>query len=199
MEELNKLNSKRKRICGIYSITNNINGKCYIGQSIDVYSRWRSHKKYSQWQTEKSKALYRAFRKYGVENFTFRIIEECPREQLDSREKFWISYYDSYKNGYNMNEGGQGQNRNYHRRWLHRRKNEFARRLDMFIGDTEREFPDIQSVFAEMRMVVCPDVYNLDDIEDDCIREEIDGYDTMMRELCDGYDSYEQWAECTFI
>lgn len=185
------MNSKHKCICGIYSITNNINGKCYIGQSIDIYSRWRSHKKHSQWQTEKSKALYQAFCKYGVENFTFRIIEECPRDNLDNREKFWIAYYDSYNKGYNMNKGGQGKPYRY--------KNEFARRLDMFIDDAEREFPDIQSVFAEMRVVVCPDVYSLDDIEDDCIREEINGYDTMMRELCNGYDSYEQWAECTFI
>lgn len=191
--------TKKKPICGIYKITNKINGKCYIGQSVDIYYRWYTHQKPKTWAADSGKALYRAFVKYGIENFTFEIIEECSRSQLDSREKYWVSHYDSYGKGYNMNRGGQGQNRNYHRRWLHRRKNEFARRLGMFIDDSKKEFPDIQSVFAKMRMVVCPDVYNLDDIEDDCIREEIDEYDTMMRELCDGYDSYEQWAECTFI
>lgn len=52
-------------------------------------------------------ALYQAFKKYGLENFTFEEIEEVPQDKLDEREKYWINYYDSYKNGYNSTLGGR--------------------------------------------------------------------------------------------
>lgn len=66
---------------GIYKITNNINGKVYIGQSIDINKRWKEHKYRSQIPNkEYDKYLYRAFRKYGLENFTFEILEECTYE-----------------------------------------------------------------------------------------------------------------------
>ena len=45
-------------------------------------------------------------RKYGIENFTFSVIEECSQEQLNEREIYWIEYYDTYKNGYNSTLGG---------------------------------------------------------------------------------------------
>lgn len=83
---------------GIYKITNLINGKVYIGQSIDIIRRWRSHR--TSYQTE-DKVLYRAMRKYGLENFSFEVIEECDREMLSERELYWIKKYDSYNNGYN--------------------------------------------------------------------------------------------------
>jgi hypothetical protein len=46
-------------------------------------------------------------RKYGLENFSFEIIEECSKEDLDSRERYWIKKFDSYYNGYNQTSGGQ--------------------------------------------------------------------------------------------
>lgn len=93
---------------GIYKITNIINGKCYIGQSVNIHKRWNNHKSacYNTNAHEYNYYLYRAMRKYGIENFTFEIIEECSQELLDEREIFWISYYDSYVNGYNETEGG---------------------------------------------------------------------------------------------
>lgn len=97
-------------ISGIYKITNIINNNAYIGLSIDVYGRWSSHKqralKYSTGK-EYDKVLYRAMRKYGIENFTFEVIEECPLEQLAEREKYWIAYFDTYHNGYNQTTGGE--------------------------------------------------------------------------------------------
>lgn len=83
---------------GIYKITNTINGKCYIGQSIDIVRRWRQHR--TDYQTEE-KVLYRAIRKYGLENFSFEVLEECEVTALNERELFWINEYDSYNNGYN--------------------------------------------------------------------------------------------------
>lgn len=89
---------------GIYKITNKINGQCYIGQSINIARRWKEH---IQASTTKNSQLYIAMRKYMIENFTFEIIEECSENKLNEREKYWIQYYDSYNNGYNMTNGGE--------------------------------------------------------------------------------------------
>lgn len=97
-------------MCGIYKITNNINGKIYIGQSHYIEARWESHKRNAFYKNSSSYdfALYRAMRKYGIENFSFEIIEECQSEELNKREKYWIDFYNSYKQGYNMTLGGEG-------------------------------------------------------------------------------------------
>ena len=92
---------------GIYKITNKINNHCYIGQSVNIEHRFQEHKKPYNWKRESTKALYQAFQKYGLNNFTFEIIEECNEKQLDEKEQYWIQYYNSYKNGYNMTSGGE--------------------------------------------------------------------------------------------
>lgn len=92
---------------GIYKITNNINGHSYIGQSIHVEERFKEHKKPYNWNKEKNKLLYIAFQKYGLENFSFDIIEECQPNQLDIKEQYWIDYYNTYQNGYNLTTGGE--------------------------------------------------------------------------------------------
>lgn len=95
-------------ICGIYKITNNINSKVYIGQSINIHRRWKDEKAnaFSGQSNEYDTKRSRAFRKYGLENFTFEVIEECEPSELNSREKYWISYYNSHIDGYNMTMGG---------------------------------------------------------------------------------------------
>ena len=90
-------------MCGIYKITNKINQKCYIGQSIDIKRRWRSHKNDA---AKIDYPLYLAFHKYGIENFSFEVIEECDRDKLNEREIYWIEYYNSYYQGYNQTLGG---------------------------------------------------------------------------------------------
>ena len=95
---------------GIYKIINLINNKVYIGQSRCIKKRWKNHK--ITYHNSNSKAynypLYRAMRKYGIENFQFEIIENCSIEELNDREKYWISYYHSNNNdyGYNQDDGG---------------------------------------------------------------------------------------------
>ena len=95
---------------GIYKVTNNITGKVYIGQSKDIESRWDSHIKTGPKNYEKFKKnkFYNAIKEYGIENFSFEIIEETSEELLDERERYWIEYYNSYYDGYNGTKGGQG-------------------------------------------------------------------------------------------
>ena len=96
-------------MCGIYKITNQINGKVYIGQSNDIQRRWQEHKNPSKFLSSKKK-LYEAFKEYGIENFSFEVLEECSREELDEKEIYYIEYYDSFNDGYNLTTGGQGNN-----------------------------------------------------------------------------------------
>ena len=93
---------------GIYKIENKINGKIYIGQSIAIKIRWQQHK-YEAKMGESQAPLYRALRKYGIENFSFEILEECPQESLNEREIFWIAFYKSNNRdfGYNVLSGGE--------------------------------------------------------------------------------------------
>lgn len=83
---------------GIYKITNNINNKCYIGQSRRIEKRWENHK-----YSNLNYPLYRAFKKYGIQNFTFEIVEECSINDLNSKEAYWIKYYCPE---YNQTAGG---------------------------------------------------------------------------------------------
>lgn len=96
---------------GIYKIENNLDGKVYIGQSINITERISEHKRnaFNEEYVSYRYKIYKAIRKYGLENFTFSIIEQCSNQiELDEREIYWINYYDSYKNGYNETLGGKG-------------------------------------------------------------------------------------------
>ena len=101
--------NKRGDIMGyIYKITNKINNKCYIGQTVKNYQeRFRQHQLNYTKDYFSQIVLYQAFKKYGIENFLFEVLEEIDKEKLDEREKYWISYYDSYRNGYNSTLGGR--------------------------------------------------------------------------------------------
>lgn len=88
--------------CGIYKIENLKNGKIYIGQSIEIERRFQKHL-----VAKDDFYIHKALRKYGKENFTFQIIEECDLKILNEREIYWINFYNSLiPNGYNMNSGG---------------------------------------------------------------------------------------------
>lgn len=97
--------------CGIYKITNTNNNKCYIGQSKNIESRWAEHKKRfnNPNDTQYETPLYRAFRKHGLKDFTFEIIEECSISELNIKESFWIGYFRSMidYDGYNLTLGGE--------------------------------------------------------------------------------------------
>ena len=95
---------------GIYKITNKVNGKIYIGQSVNIEQRWKAHRNtaYNMYDKNYDKPLYRAIRKYGLENFCFEIIEECLVSELNEKERYYISFYNSFFDGYNLTLGGDG-------------------------------------------------------------------------------------------
>lgn len=97
---------------GIYKITNQINGKSYIGQSINIEKRWHEHQltaNNEDFYGHTRMPLYPALKKYGISNFIFEVIEECKIEELDDKEIYWIAYYDTTNpsKGYNLLSGGQ--------------------------------------------------------------------------------------------
>lgn len=93
---------------GIYKYTNKYNRKCYIGKSKDIEARYKSHLKCVK--NGINTHFYNALRKYGIDSFDFQILIECPKENLDYWEKFYIRYYCSNNPdwGYNMTPGGDG-------------------------------------------------------------------------------------------
>lgn len=95
---------------GIYKIENLLNHKVYIGQSKYIEKRWKNHQITAFNSNDKGYdyPLYRAIRKYGIENFSFQVLEECSPEQLNEKEKYYISSYNSFFEGYNQTMGGDG-------------------------------------------------------------------------------------------
>lgn len=93
-------------VCGIYKITNQKNGLCYIGQSVDCAKRFKDHVKCGLGiDTPAQNKLYKAMQKDGVTNFTFELLEECEKELLNEKERFYIDLYQSCDYGYNSNRG----------------------------------------------------------------------------------------------
>lgn len=88
---------------GIYIIKNLVNGKKYIGQSREIERRRKEHKYIC---SESNKSLKLAYKKYGIENFSFEILEECCESALDEREIFWI---EKLNPEYNRTKGGSGK------------------------------------------------------------------------------------------
>lgn len=98
-----------KSICGIYKLTDTTNNLVYIGQSVDIGERWKQHIKRgcgAEIGTISGSKLYGAMMEHGVWNFRFEVLQECDKADLNKLEKYWINYYQSVDNGYNMKAGG---------------------------------------------------------------------------------------------
>jgi group I intron endonuclease len=99
----------KEKLCGIYCIENLVNGKKYIGLSINIKQRWTQHKTDLRHQYHKNSYLQNAWNKYGEDNFGFNIIQECKKTELSELEKFYIDKFDTTneKYGYNLTFGGE--------------------------------------------------------------------------------------------
>lgn len=92
---------------GIYKITNLKTQQCYIGQSVSIGERFKQHCKCGCGiGASASNKLYTAMQQDGIWNFSFEILEECPRDQLNEKEKLWIELYQSNIYGMNSTKGG---------------------------------------------------------------------------------------------
>ena len=93
-------------VTGIYKITNQVTKECYIGQSVDISKRWKDHAKCGLGiDTPAGNKLYKAMQTYGIWNFSWEVLEQCSKDLLDEKEKYYIDLYDSYNFGYNSNTG----------------------------------------------------------------------------------------------
>lgn len=91
----------------IYKITNKVNNKIYIGQTITSI-KTRMSKHYSHANTGNNlTGIDAAIKKYGIENFEVEQIIECPNEDLNIQEQYYIDKYNSFNDGYNLTIGGQ--------------------------------------------------------------------------------------------
>ena len=95
-------------VTGIYKITNIKTKECYIGQAIHIKDRFVEHAKCGLGiDTPAGNKLYKAIQEFGLWNFSFEVLEECPREQLNEKEKYYIDLYSSYDYGYNSTRGNK--------------------------------------------------------------------------------------------
>ena len=93
---------------GIYKITNQKTKECYIGQAVDLASRWKDHAKCGLGiDTPVGNKLYKAMQEFGIWNFSWEVLEFCPRDQLNEKEKYYIELYDSKNFGYNSTSGNK--------------------------------------------------------------------------------------------
>ena len=95
---MKKIYNFKRGTCGVYLVTNKLNGKRYVGSSVDVAGRLSTHfgrdaRKYSD------KPFYADILKYGRDNFKFELLESCERNKLIEREQY---FYDTLKPEYNL-------------------------------------------------------------------------------------------------
>ena len=134
----------------IYKITNLINNKLYIGKtSRDIKTRWQEHLRHSE--TLLNIPLYRAINKYGKDNFVIEQIEECDSTIVDEREIFWISFYNTYQEGYNCTLGGEGSLLNYDEKEIQEiiTRYQNGERLDLLCKEFHHKYDSIRSRLIE--------------------------------------------------
>lgn len=98
---------ENNNLIDIYLITNLINGKQYVGQSIDYKERFRSHCFLEKgYKSTIPTRIDKAIKKYGSKNFKVELIDRVSFENRNEMERFYIKKYDTYNNGYNATKGG---------------------------------------------------------------------------------------------
>lgn len=93
----------KDKVTGIYKITNLQNQMCYVGQAVDIAKRWQQHiKRALGAEPLTNNKLYPAMQEFGVENFSFEIIDQCDKSKLGEREKYWQEFYGAKIFGYSI-------------------------------------------------------------------------------------------------
>lgn len=134
---------------GIYKITNTVSQKVYIGQSVNILSRWRQHMESIMQHTGFTEN--EPEEEIKLENFTFSIVEQCLPEQLDEREAYWIAYYNSFYSGYNRKRGTHLQKIDFSpdERKIEEKK-WFQQYQSLVLKDEDTFFTDIEKVIKTL-------------------------------------------------
>lgn len=133
----------------IYLLANKLNGKRYIGQTAKtvyyLFSRYR--KEVKAYRGKAARYVARAIKKYGLANFHFSVLEYCPEDKLNDRERFYIeNYHTRFPDGYNLSAGGENergwkwskQSREKLKKWIRDNRN-FDGANNPFYGKTHSE------------------------------------------------------------
>lgn len=131
---------RRVKTCGVYKITNTITDEFYVGSSVEIQDRWNAHKWCAKRYVDdggkwRRSHFYRAMQKFGTENFTLEVIEECPFDILREREQY---YLDTLRPAYNVSPiaiGGGGQ-------WTQERKADYSIRRKAEVANGVNVPPD---------------------------------------------------------
>lgn len=92
-----------KEFCGIYRITNLKTNEAYIGKSTNIKTRWQNHCKTAIGLDGMARTkIHNAMKEYGIDNFSFEVLEKCTKENYSEREKYWINFYETNVYGYNI-------------------------------------------------------------------------------------------------
>lgn len=103
---ITKILNSSSPVIGIYKITNTITGESYIGQSVNISDRFCEHAKCGLGiDTPAGNKLYKSMQEYGIQNFSWQVIEKCKREELNEKEKFFINLYNAVDFGLNSSKG----------------------------------------------------------------------------------------------
>ena len=95
-----------KSPAGIYKVTNIQTKEIYIGKSVAIGERWQNHVKSACGLSGVAESQFqRALKKYGIQNFTWELLEETSKDKLSEREKYYIDFYETTKYGYNERRG----------------------------------------------------------------------------------------------
>lgn len=103
--------SNYPKTSGIYTITNTVDGKMYVGCSVNIRARINKHKTELQCKTHENLHLLRAVEKYGIDKFLFEVLEECEEQFLYSQEHWWATILNVHTEGYNI-RGTSPDNKN---------------------------------------------------------------------------------------
>ena len=106
VDEMVKRVLKGENPSGIYKITRLKTGEIYIGKSVNIKDRWVQHAKSCyHCGTISHSILHTTLEKDGIEQFTWEVLEQVPKDKLSEREKYWIEFYDSKNFGLNERQG----------------------------------------------------------------------------------------------